>query len=71
MDIFLDDFCIFSNLKDHEKKLQLCFDHCNQYGISLNAAKCYFLVLIGKLLGHVLSHDGSSMDPATIEVIIL
>lgn len=71
MEIFLDDFCIFSNLKDHGKKLQLCFDHCIQYGISLKVTKCSALVLIGKLLGHIISQDEISMDLAKIEVIIL
>jgi hypothetical protein len=58
-------------LEDHEKKLQLCFDCCNQYGISLNIVKCQFLVLKGKLLGHIVSQDGILMDPTKIEVIFL
>jgi hypothetical protein len=58
-------------LEDHEKKLQLCFDCCNQYGISLNAVKCQFLVLKGILLSHIVSQDGILIDPAKIEVILL
>jgi len=58
-------------LEDHEKKLQLCFDCYNQYGIFLNTTKCQFLVLKGKLLGHIVSQDGILMDPAEIEVILL
>jgi hypothetical protein len=45
MEIFLDDLCIFSCLKDHEKKLQLCFDHCNQYGISLMGSMPMFSII--------------------------
>ncbi len=58
-------------MEDHKKKLQLCFDCFNQYGISLNIVKCQFLVLKGKLLGHIVSQDGNLMDPTKIEVIFL
>jgi hypothetical protein len=71
MEIFLDEFCVFNHLEDHEDELQLCFDCCNQYEIFLNATKCQFLVLKRKLLGHIISEDGISMDLAKIEVIFL
>ncbi len=58
-------------MEDHEKNLQFCFDCYNQYGISLNATKCQFLGLKGKLLGHIVSQDGILMDLAKIEVIFL
>ena len=40
MEIFLDDFCVFSTKETHAECLSKCFAQCKKYGISLNAAKC-------------------------------
>ena len=70
IEIFLDDFCVFSTKKTHEECLSKCFAQCKKYGISLNAAKCQFLVPFGKLLGHIVSIHGIMVDPAKVAVII-
>jgi hypothetical protein len=36
MEIFLDDFIVFSDLSTHLEKLRKCFFKCRGYGISLN-----------------------------------
>jgi hypothetical protein len=65
-------FVCFSSLEECEIKLQLCFDPCNQYGISLNFIKCQLiLVLKGKLLGQIVFSNGISMDLSKIEIIFL
>ena len=69
MEIFLDDFCVFGTKEDHPAHLVLCFNQCNQFGISLNAAKCQFAVPYGKLLGHIVSKEGISIDPDKIALI--
>jgi hypothetical protein len=62
----------FNSLGECEIKLQLCFDPCNQYGISYNSMKCQLiLVLKGKLLGHIVFLNGISMDLSKIEIIFL
>jgi len=65
-------FVCFRSLEQCEIKLQLCFDPCNHYGISLNSIKCQLiLVLKGKLLGHIVFLNGISMDLSKIEIIFL
>ncbi len=49
----------------------MCFNQCDQYNISSNVVKCQFFTWRGKLLSHIISQNGISMDPAKVEVIIL
>ena len=70
MEIFLDDFCTFSTLKDHLSCLSKCLDQCDKYGISLNSDKCTFGVPYGKLLGHIVSLAGIATDPDKVRLIL-
>jgi hypothetical protein len=47
IEIFLDDFCVFSTCQHHAECLKQCFKQCREYGISINAAKSKFLVPCG------------------------
>jgi len=62
--IYLDDLTTFSKAKEdnfeHSKKV---FQKCQQFGISLNPKKCVFRVPQGKLLVHIASKEGISIDP--------
>jgi len=69
MEIFLDDFCVFGTKLEHLQLLKKCFDKCFEVGISLNAAKCQFVVPYGKLLGHIVSKRGISTDPNKVNKI--
>ena len=62
MEIFLDDFCTFSSLKEHLDWLGKCLDQCDQFGISLNSEKCTFGVPSRKLLDHIVSKVGIATD---------
>jgi hypothetical protein len=53
LEVYLDDWTIFSLLKDHIENLRLMLDRCRQYQISLNLIKCVFCSLFGIWLGHV------------------
>jgi len=44
MKIFLNDFIMYSDMESHLLKFKLCFQKCKEYGISLNANKCVFMV---------------------------
>ena len=70
MEIFLDDFCTFSTLKDHLSCLSKCLDQCDKYGISLNSDKCTFGVPYEKLLGHIVSLAGIATDPDKVKLIL-
>jgi hypothetical protein len=70
MEIFLDDFCVYGSKEDHPEHLAKCFAQCDKYGISLNVAKCQFVVPFGKLLGHIVSANGIEVDPDKITLIV-
>jgi hypothetical protein len=36
MQVFLDDFSVYGNKKDHLDQLQKCLEECKQNGISFN-----------------------------------
>jgi len=55
MNIFLDEFTMYSNMESHLQKLRLCFQKCREYGISLNLNKCAFVVFSGMILGFIIS----------------
>ena len=68
--VYLDDVTIFSKKREeHAFHLKQIFKHCRKYGISLNPKKCVFAVIEGKLLGHVISKKGISIDPERIKAI--
>ena len=68
--VYLDDVTIFSNKREeYVFHLKHIFERCRKYGISLNPKKCVFIVTEGKLLGHVISKKGISIDPERIKVI--
>jgi hypothetical protein len=47
---------------DHPNHLKKIFKRCRKYGISLNPKKSIFSFLEGKLLGHIISKYGVSID---------
>jgi hypothetical protein len=70
MEIFLDDFCVYGSKEDHPEYLAKCSAQCAKYGISLNTAKCQFVVPFGKLLGHIVSANGIEVDLDKIALIV-
>jgi hypothetical protein len=70
MEIFLDDFCVYSTKKKHTECLEKCFVQCEKYGISINAAKSQFAVPFGKLVGHIVSKQGIATDPDKVAIIV-
>ena len=68
--VYLDDVMIFSKKREeHAFHLKQIFEPCRKYGISLKLKKCVFVVIEGKLLGHVVSKKGISIDPERIKAI--
>jgi hypothetical protein len=68
--IYLDDLRVFSRLKDdHFDHLEMVFQKCQEFGISLNPKKCIFRLPQRKLLGHVVSKYGVAIDPDKVIVI--
>ncbi|MCO5580356.1 hypothetical protein L7F22_034222 [Adiantum nelumboides] len=69
MSVFLDDFSVFGKKQEHLGHLRLCFQKCREFRLSLNLAKCAFLVKRGVILGHIISEEGVSIDPNKVEAI--
>jgi hypothetical protein len=61
----------FSTRQKHTECLRKCFEQCQKYGISINAAKSKFIVPYGRLLGHVVSKEGIAVDPDKVAAILL
>ena len=67
----MDDLCIHSSKREeHVVHLKLIFEKCKVYNICLNSKKCVFMVRQGKILGHIVSKNGISIDFEKIKVII-
>jgi len=45
------------------------FERCEETNLVLNFEKCHFMVKQGIVLGHVVSKNGISVDPAKIDII--
>jgi hypothetical protein len=71
MQVFLDDFSVCGNTKDHLKQVHKCLEECRVNGISLNLEKYAFRVNLKVLLGHIVCHDGLLVDPRKITTIII
>ncbi len=71
MQIFLDDFNVYGDKKDHLEQLPKCLEKCRLNGISLNPEKCAFCVNSGVLLRHIVCHDSLLVDPWKIIAIII
>ena len=70
MEVFMDDFSVYGD------SFSLCLDglsrvldRCVNTNLVLNFEKCHFMVKQGIVLGHVVSNNGISVDPAKVNVI--
>ena len=70
IEIFLDDFCVFSSKAHHARCLKKCFKKCKAYGISINAIKSQFTVPCGRIVGHIVSKSGICVDPDKVAAIL-
>ena len=70
MNVYVDDWTIYSMLKNHYKWLRLMLERCRQIQISLNIKKCIFATPIGILLGHVVCKEGIKVDFTKIKIIL-
>jgi hypothetical protein len=70
LEVYLDDWTVFSLFKDHVEVLILILDRCIQYHISFNIKKFIFNAPFGIILVHVVCKQGMFVDPAKIVVIV-
>ena len=69
--VYLDDLTTHSCLKvRHPYHLRLVFERCRHYQVRLNPHKCIFCVIVGHLLGFIVSKDGIRVDLLKVEEIL-
>ena len=65
--VFLDDILIYSkSQKEHEENLRLVLQCLRDNQLYANVVKCDFFQSKIQYLGHVISGEGISVDPAKI-----
>ena len=70
MQVFLDDFAVYSRKTKHLGHLRMCLAKCWTTRLSLNPTKCAFGVTSGALLGHIVSKEGIAVDPDKVKAIL-
>ncbi len=65
--VYLDDVIVFaSNVEEHLKRLDVVLDRIEKAGLTLKPAKCQWLKRSVKFLGHIVSEEGVTVDPAKV-----
>jgi len=68
--IYLDDILVFSkDFEQHLDHLQAVFAKLKEVNLKLKPSKCHFALSKVSYLGHILTKDGISTDPAKIKAI--
>ena len=68
--LYLDDILVFSStIEEHIERLDVVFTKLKAHGLKIKPSKCNFFRKEVKYLGHVVSEDGVSTDPAKTEAI--
>ena len=70
MEAYVDDVVIKTkHVESLVDELRLTFDNLQTYDIRLNSEKCMFGVPSGKLLGFLVSHRGTEVNPENVKAI--
>ena len=70
LEVFIDDFAVFSKRADHLEFLTRTFRRCRETGLKLHPGKCFFGMVSGLLLGHVVSREGIEVDIDKVRAIL-
>jgi len=70
MNIYLDDFMVYSDMESHLMKLRLCFQKCIKYKICINLEKCDFIVFSRLILRFIVSKGGKIPDLEKVQAIV-
>ena len=70
LEVFIDDFAVFSRWVEHLDYLRKTFQRCRETKLKLHPGKCFFGMLAGLLLGHIVSRKGIAVDVAKVIVML-
>jgi transposase InsO family protein len=66
--IYLDDILVFGrSIDEHMERLKAVLQRFREAGLKLSPSKCFFLKRSVSYLGHIISTEGVSTDPAKID----
>ncbi len=69
--VFVDDLNIHSeNWEDHLQHLGVVLSRLREVNLKLNPSKCYFAAESIVFLGHVVSKEGTKLDPSKIDAML-
>ncbi|XP_041434006.1 uncharacterized protein LOC121398770 [Xenopus laevis] len=69
--VYLDDIIVFgSTLEEHHERLIRVIDRLQEEGLKLSIDKCKFGRTSVHYVGHIVSAEGVSTDPAKIEAVV-
>jgi hypothetical protein len=69
--VFIDDILIYSkNESDHEQHLRLVLQKLRDNQLYAKFSKCEFWIDKVSFLGHIVSNEGISVDPAKVKKIV-
>ncbi|KAM3402087.1 hypothetical protein ACQJBY_006188 [Aegilops geniculata] len=68
--VFFDDILIFSHtLEEHQEHIRIVLQILKEHQLFVNRSKCVFAVPQVSYLGHIISGEGVSTDPAKISAV--
>ena len=70
LEVFMDDFAVFSKWVDHLTYLRKTFQRCRDTNLKLHPGKCFFGMMSGLLLGHIVSKRGLEVNLDKVKVIL-
>ena len=70
LEVFIDDFAVFSRRDQHLGYLKETFQRCRETGLKLHPGKCFMGMESGILLGHVVSRKGLEVDTDKVRAIL-
>ena len=66
--VYLDDIVVFAATEEeHTHRLNLVLERVAKAGLTLKPSKCHWMQKSVKVLGHIVSSDGISVDPAKVK----
>jgi hypothetical protein len=70
LEVFIDDFAVFSNQEAHLEYLRKTFHQCWETNLKLHPGKCFFGMSSGILLGHIVGPHGLQVDMDKVKTML-
>ena len=69
--MFIDDILVYSKTREeHEQHLRIVLQTLREHQLFAKFSKCEFWLEKVAFLGHIISKDGLTIDPAKVEAVV-